>query len=59
GELDRWAERLDELHGEHSPVVDVSHGGVLVFRDPDNIQLEFIFIPPEVAASISAAAGGT
>lgn len=30
---------LDELHGEHSPVVDVSYGGVLVFRDPDSIQL--------------------
>jgi catechol 2,3-dioxygenase-like lactoylglutathione lyase family enzyme len=28
-----------------SPIADTPYGGVLVFRDPDNIQLEF-FSPP-------------
>ena len=28
-----------------SPISDQPYGGVLVFRDPDNIQLEF-FCPP-------------
>ena len=44
-ELDRWAEKLDRLGIEHTGVRDI--GGpapfsTLVFRDPDNIQLEFI-----------------
>ncbi|HVE91818.1 MAG TPA: VOC family protein [Actinomycetota bacterium] len=37
-----WAERLEELGVEHSPVADAPYGHVLVFRDPDNIQLEFM-----------------
>src|SRR5512135_1796565 len=53
--LDEWASRLDDLGVQHSPVVDVSYGGVLVFRDPDNIQLELIYIPPEVQSSIAQA----
>jgi glyoxylase I family protein len=28
-----------------SPIVDIEHGGILVFRDPDNIQLEFVSPP--------------
>lgn len=54
-ELDQWATRRDELGVAHSPVVDVSYGGVLVFRDLDNIQLEFIYIPPQVVESMQAA----
>ena len=41
-ELDAWASRLPELGVEHSPVNDQGGYAVLVFRDPDNIQLEFI-----------------
>ena len=41
-ELDAWASRLAELGVEHSPVNDQGGYAVLVFRDPDNIQLEFI-----------------
>lgn len=42
--LERWSERLDELAIAHSPIAPSSlrpDQRVLVFRDPDNIQLEF------------------
>ena len=41
-ELDAWEARLTELGVEHSPINDQQGYSVLVFRDPDNIQLEFI-----------------
>ena len=41
-ELDAWEARLTELGVEHSPICDRQGYSVLVFRDPDNIQLEFI-----------------
>jgi len=43
--LDRWVEKLDRLGVEHSGVRDVTDPvpfSTLVFRDPDNIQLELI-----------------
>jgi len=40
-ELAGWAARLDELGIAHSPVTETPIGTVIVFRDPDNIQLEF------------------
>ena len=43
--LDAWAKRLDELDIAHSPVTEAPYGTVLVFRDPDNIQLEFFALP--------------
>jgi glyoxylase I family protein len=44
-ELERWQEHLDR-HGVHySPIVDAPYGAVLVFRDPDNIQLELMADP--------------
>lgn len=41
-ELDAWQTRLTELGVHHSPVQDAPSGTgtALVFRDPDNIQLE-------------------
>lgn len=45
-ELDQWEQRLTELGVEHSPVADVEPGAALVFRDPDNIQLEFWWSKP-------------
>jgi len=39
-ELEEWERRLTELHVEHSPITDTPFGAVLVFRDPDHIQLE-------------------
>ncbi len=44
-ELDKWAARLDELGIEHSGIKDVDYGGVITFRDPDNIQAEFYSLP--------------
>lgn len=41
-ELDKWQARLTELTVPHSPVSDQEGYSVLVFRDPDNIQLEFV-----------------
>jgi glyoxylase I family protein len=40
-ELDAWEAKLTKLGVEHSPVNDQGGYAVLVFRDPDNIQLEF------------------
>ena len=39
-ELDAWDSRLCELGVEHSPIADRDGYSVLVFRDPDHIQLE-------------------
>jgi glyoxylase I family protein len=41
-ELAGWEARLTQLGVEHSPIADKQGYSVLVFRDPDNIQLEFI-----------------
>ena len=41
-DLDTWEGRLAELAVDHSPVNDQPGYSVLVFRDPDNIQLELI-----------------
>ena len=41
-ELVAWEARLTELGVEHSPVNDQPVYSVVVFRDPDNVQLEFV-----------------
>jgi catechol 2,3-dioxygenase-like lactoylglutathione lyase family enzyme len=46
-DLDAWAAWLDELGIEHSGVIDTDNPvpySVIVFRDPDNIQLELCYI---------------
>jgi len=47
-ELDRWVERFSEA-GVHfsfpAPANSIGGATVLVFRDPDNIQLELFFDP--------------
>lgn len=40
-DLDLWATHLEALDVVHSPAQDTPNGSALVFRDPDNIQLEF------------------
>lgn len=47
-DLDVWQTHLAELGVEHSPVQDAPSGTgtALVFRDPDNIQLEFWWARP-------------
>ena len=47
-ELDAWAAWLDGLGVEHTGVRDIAEPmpfSTLVFRDPDNIQLELIHTP--------------
>ena len=44
--LEEWERHLTGLNIEHSPLIyqpldDQSGGSVVVFRDPDNVQLEF------------------
>ena len=41
-DLDTWEAHLRELGVEHSPITDQEWGSILVFRDPDNIQLELV-----------------
>jgi catechol 2,3-dioxygenase-like lactoylglutathione lyase family enzyme len=47
-DLDEWASRLDELGIAHSGIKDLEHtpNRMLTFRDPDNIQLEFLWRAP-------------
>jgi glyoxylase I family protein len=39
-ELELWLRRFDELGVDHSPIKEGVTGWLIVFRDPDNIQLE-------------------
>jgi len=43
-ELEAWEERLRDDGVTFTPIADTPIGSVIVFRDPDNIQLEF-FLP--------------
>lgn len=43
-ELDSWLARLDELGIGHAGITEEDPWDVLVFRDPDNIQLELFFL---------------
>jgi len=40
-ELQRWVSHLDAKGVTHSGIIDIGYGPTLVFRDPDNVQLEF------------------
>jgi catechol 2,3-dioxygenase-like lactoylglutathione lyase family enzyme len=47
-DLDAWVAKLDGLGIAHSGIRDIIEPvpfATLVFRDPDNIQLEFIYSP--------------
>jgi glyoxylase I family protein len=49
-ELHRWADRLAAAGVAHSPIAEANSipgAAVLVFRDPDNIQLELFFEPTD------------
>ena len=43
-ELEGWEQRLSDAGIPFTPIADTPIGSVIVFRDPDNIQLEF-FLP--------------
>ena len=44
-ELERWLTHLESNGVAHSGITDMWYGPTLVFRDPDNIQLE-LFVTP-------------
>jgi catechol 2,3-dioxygenase-like lactoylglutathione lyase family enzyme len=44
-ELTRWTSHLDAKGVAHSGIIDIGFGPTVVFRDPDNIQLEFMVHP--------------
>ena len=48
-QLDAWLERLEERQIPHSGISEHAMWDVLVFRDPDNVQLEFIYLKPAAA----------
>lgn len=48
-DLEAWQRRLEGLGVPYSPIADVEEPlaySVVVFRDPDNIELELIAFPP-------------
>ena len=45
-ELAAWEKHLADKGVDHSPLNDQGSYAVVVFRDPDNIQLEFIAVGP-------------
>jgi len=55
--LDAWLQRLDERRIPHSGITEEDLWDVLVFRDPDNVQLELIYIKPEALAMIQGGSG--
>jgi glyoxylase I family protein len=52
-ELERWVTHFDSKGVSHSGVIDIGFGPTVVFRDPDNIQLE-LFVLPSVDELTSA-----
>lgn len=49
-ELIGWQQRLDDRGIDHSPIESGDLWDVLVFRDPDNIQLELFHMKPAAAS---------
>jgi catechol 2,3-dioxygenase-like lactoylglutathione lyase family enzyme len=49
--LETWLKRFEDAGVEHSPIAPGARPGasILVFRDPDNIQLELIHFPEATA----------
>ena len=45
-ELTAWEAKLDQLGVTYAPASETPIGTVIVFRDPDNIQLEFFWRAP-------------
>ena len=52
-ELRAWQQRLAERDIDHSPIVEADLWDVLVFRDPDGIQLELFHMKPAAASLLT------
>jgi catechol 2,3-dioxygenase-like lactoylglutathione lyase family enzyme len=53
-ELDEWVVHLDGCGVAHSGIHDMPYGWVVVFRDPDNIQLELFAVRPNLGLDLSS-----
>jgi len=51
-QLDAWLTRLDDLGVPHSGITEEENWDVLVLRDPDSIQLEFILVKIDAASIV-------
>jgi catechol-2,3-dioxygenase len=49
-ELDAWLARLNERGIPHSGIAEQDMWDVLLFRDPDNVQLELIYVKPAASS---------
>ena len=47
-ELQDWVKHLDAMTVPNSGIIDIGYGPTVVFRDPDNMQLEF-YVHPDPA----------
>jgi glyoxylase I family protein len=47
-ELEDWVKHLDTHGVPHTGIIDTGYGPTVVFRDPDNMQLEF-YVQPDPA----------
>jgi catechol-2,3-dioxygenase len=45
-DLEEWVEHFHRIGVAHSEIADMPYGSVLVFRDPDGIQLELFAYTP-------------
>ena len=54
-ELQRWVTHLDEKGVTHSGIIDIGYGATVVFRGPDNMQLEFYVHPRADELPVNAA----
>jgi len=52
-QLDGWLARLDELGVPHSGITEEENWDVLVLRDPDNVQLEFILVKVDAGSIVA------
>jgi catechol 2,3-dioxygenase-like lactoylglutathione lyase family enzyme len=51
--LESWAKHFDTLGVAHSGIQDEIGGPLIVFRDPDNMQLELHAFDPELIGTLS------
>ena len=51
-ELHQWVAHLDANGVVHSGIIDIGYGPTVVFRDPDNIQLEFYVHPDHFESQV-------
>jgi len=53
-QLDAWLAQLEQRGISHSGIHEGVLWDVLVFRDPDNVQLEFIYVKPAASGLVES-----